>query len=181
MSETMPAPPRAFSMDAIYNLPEPEIGKTAQKTIDVKGVPLTLTIRADGKEDSALWYAILGCFPNGIVEPEPLWYTLPPPKSKKVEITDPLLLTNLRVLATVLVSPALQLEDLAEIARQAGPEVMEEVYDWAVNINGIGPYLLKKLDALKKTLNPPAPGRATSGKGSLKPASTSSARSPHKR
>jgi len=159
-------------MAEVRSIPAPQ-PTTETRTFPAKGREWTFTIYVDGRENGERFYALTSCLVNPLLPSEPLIADLPPEAqdiqallsggdtqlagaipAKKVErrqivISNPVHISNLRVLHAVLVEPALSLSELIELDYRLGAAAMEPIYDWAAETNGLGEYLLQKLEEVK--------------------------------
>lgn len=157
--------------------------RTEARTFVKDGQEFELTIYADGRDSTARWYEVIGAMGQATIDcgmhPQaPLPKGREPglkavdPEGKVIRFTEPALVSQIYVFARVAVSPAFGLHEWAIFFDRMGPQLTEEITDWALRANGVDEYLFQQAAKVGKAL-----GELGSDGRSTEHASSSSATS----
>lgn len=127
----------SFGLADIMNMPEPE-AKTETRSFKAKGREWSITLRCLAEDASAEEYFAIAQIADGSGRDiKPLTIQLPPPTSKTIEIKDPAYLASLHYLASITVAPAFGAYEWAVFGHKAGGRVMNEIFGWGAELNGL--------------------------------------------
>lgn len=161
-----------FTLGDVLSVPKPE-ESFETRSYEANGRKWDITIRTDGKRSAERFFRLTQILSEAAMIQEPLKLLLP--SGEKFEVSDPGYIANLRVLAEVATSPRFTPEEWGVFSeRVAGPEIMEEIFDWAETTNGVTDWLARKLEKLKNENGAVPTIINKSGNRSIAPASKSS-------
>lgn len=171
-----------FSLADVMAVPRSD-QRTETRTFHKEGKDFEITIYVDGRQNSARWYEILEAMGQATIDcgknPQaPLPKGEVPgikaitPDGKVVQFKAASLVSQIYVFASVAMSPVFGIHEWAIFFDRMGPDLTEEITDWATSANGVDAYLSEKLAKVGKALGEMALGGSSSG-----PASNSSAMS----
>lgn len=126
-----------FGLADLLALPEFE-QRTETKTFTARGCSWPITLRCLADDASAEeYFDVANVMSASGGKPEPIVFHLPPPDVKEIRVTDAGYVTSLRFLASLSVAPAFDVNAWAIFGHKNGGRVMNEIFGWAADINGM--------------------------------------------
>lgn len=145
-----------FTLQDVLELPEHDLSEVT-RTFATNDKEYTLTVFAGAKYNADRFYTLRELMTAPVAEEQmgrsvtPIVVTLPG-GTRSITVSNAGYIGLLSVLENVSIKPNFNIMEWAIFGSRVGPEVMDEIFDWITDVNGLTSWFQKQVDHAKNGL-----------------------------